>query len=56
MKVKVLKKFKDKYSGKIHKEDDVLNIKKERFDEIVSVDASLVEVISEKKEKKSEEK
>lgn len=48
MKVKVLVKFKDKHTGKIHKVDDVLTINEERLAEIQSVDAGLVEVIKEK--------
>lgn len=42
MKVKVLKAFRDKYSGKIHEEDSVLVISKERYAEIRKVDATLV--------------
>ena len=46
MKVKVIKKFIDKHTGEIHKPGDVLNIKKDRFDEIVKVDADLIELIA----------
>lgn len=48
MKAKVLRDFIDKHSGKTHKKGDVLNISKERFDEILIV-APLVEKVTEKK-------
>ena len=48
MKAKVLQKFKDKYSGEIHNEGDILNISKERFEEILTV-APLVEKVATKK-------
>ncbi len=48
MKAKVLREFRDKHSGKIHKAGDTLTISKERFNEILAV-APLVEEI--KKEK-----
>lgn len=35
MKIKVIKRFKDKNSGKIYKVGDVLTVSKERFAEIV---------------------
>lgn len=35
MKAKVLKKFRDKNTGKIHKKNDVITISKERFEEIL---------------------
>ena len=44
MKAKVLKKFKDKYTGKIHEEGAILTISRERFAEILQV-APLVEEI-----------
>lgn len=47
MKVKVIKKFIDKHSRKLHKAGEILNITKERFEEIISVDESLVEVVAE---------
>lgn len=34
MRAKVLKPFKDKYSGKLHKEGDTITISKERYQEI----------------------
>lgn len=46
MKVKVLKKFIDKYTLEVRKEGDLLTISKERFEEIVSVDKGLVEVVA----------
>lgn len=48
MKAKVLKKFKDKYSGKTHEVGDVLTISKERFNEILAV-APLVEEVKKPK-------
>lgn len=54
MKAKVLKSFKDKHSGEIHKVGATLNISRERFDEILKV-APLVEEIETKKQKKSAE-
>lgn len=47
MKAKVLKKFKDKYNGKIYEVDDVITISKKRFAEILEVDV-LVEEVTEK--------
>ena len=35
MKVKVLKPFKDKHSGKLYQEGDTITISKERYREIV---------------------
>ncbi len=46
MKVKVIKKFIDKHTGKVHKKGDILTIDKKRYEEIVSVDESLVEVVA----------
>lgn len=48
MKAKVLKRFKDKYSGKVYEVDEVITISKERFEEIQSVD-NLVEKVETKK-------
>lgn len=50
MKVKVLNRFKDKYTGEIHKVDDVLTISKERYEEILTV-GQLVEAIPARKKK-----
>lgn len=46
MKVKVLKKFKDKHNGKIYEAGDVINVTKKRFAEILAV-APLVEEMTE---------
>lgn len=46
MKVKVLKDFKDKYTGARHTAGEVLNVSKERFEEILTVDV-LVEAVAE---------
>lgn len=54
MKAKVIRKFKDKYSGEMHKEGAVLNISRERFEEILTV-APLVEEIKEKKTSKKKD-
>jgi hypothetical protein len=48
MKAKVLKSFKDKYSGKIYKVNEVITVSKERFEEILTV-APLVEKVETKK-------
>lgn len=45
MKVKVIKKFIDKHTGEIHKEGKILDIKKDRFEEICQTDKGLVEVV-----------
>lgn len=52
MKAKVLKKFKDKHSGKIHEVGDTLTISKERFNEILSV-GPLVEEAKDTKKARS---
>lgn len=54
MKVKVLKKFKDKYSGKMYDVGDTLYINKGRFAEILKV-APLVEEVKETKKAKNAE-
>lgn len=48
MKAKVLKRFKDKYSGKVYKAGEVITVSKERFEEILAV-APLVEKVESKK-------
>lgn len=59
MKVKVLKPFINKYSKKRHEIGEILEISKERYEEIIkSPHKSLIEVVEEKekkKEKKSKE-
>jgi hypothetical protein len=52
MKAKVLKKFKDKHSGKIHNVGETMTISKERFAEILEV-APLVEEVKETKKAKN---
>lgn len=47
MKVKVIKKFIDKHTKKVHKVGDFLNIDEKRYEEIKSVDEGLVEVVVE---------
>ena len=37
MKAKVLKKFRDKNTGKIHKVGEIITVSKERFEEILKV-------------------
>lgn len=49
MKAKVLKKFRDKHTSKIYEANEIITISKERFDEIQSVDKSLVEAVAEEK-------
>ena len=61
MKVKVIKKFIDKHTGKVHKVGEVLNIKKERLEEINKVEENLKEklveeVVEEKTPKKTTKK
>ena len=46
MKAKVLKDFKDKYTGRRYKEGETISVSKERFDEILTVD-NLVEAVAE---------
>lgn len=45
MKIKVLKKFKDKVTGEIRKIGDVFECSKERLEEIQRTDKSLVEML-----------
>ena len=51
MKVKVINKFIDKHTGKVHKAGDILDIKKDRFEEIRKVADNLVEEIPEEPKK-----
>lgn len=48
MKAKVLKRFKDKYTGKSYEAGEVITISKDRFEEILTVDV-LVEKVETKK-------
>lgn len=50
MKAKILKRFKDKYSGKFYEEGETITISRERYNEILTV-APLVEEIKEPKKK-----
>lgn len=45
MKVKVVKAFRDKHTGKLHKEGTTLNISKVRYKEICEVKEKLVEEV-----------
>lgn len=47
MKAKVLKKFKDKHTGKIYEPGDIITISKKRFNEILEVDVLVEEVKNE---------
>lgn len=55
MKAKVLKKFKDKHTGKLHEVGNIIIISKERYAEILTVDKLVEEVKEPKKEKDAEE-
>lgn len=46
MKVKVLKKFRDKHTGEIYKRGEIITVSKKRFAEILTV-APLVEEVKE---------
>lgn len=48
MKVTVLKQFKDKHNGKIHKKGSTMIISKDRYEEILTV-GPLVEEVKEAK-------
>ena len=54
VKVKVLEKFKDKYTGKVHKKGETFFATKERIEEILKV-GKLVEEYKEEKSEKSAE-
>lgn len=47
MKVKVLERFKDKYTGKVHEADKVMEVTKKRFEEILSVGNYVEEIVEE---------
>ena len=49
MKALVLKKFKDKYSGKIHEKGETITVSKERFAEILEVGNFVEEIKTTKK-------
>lgn len=46
MKVKVLRRFRDKHSGKIHEKDQIITVSKDRFAEILET-GPLVEEVKE---------
>ena len=48
MKVKVITRFKDKHSGKVHRKGEVFTCSKARYEEILKV-APLVEEIKDEK-------
>ena len=48
MKAKVLKPFRDKVTGEMRKVDEIFTCTKKRFNEILSVDLLVEEVIEEK--------
>lgn len=50
MKVKVLKKFIDKHNGDVYEVGDVLNITKKRYNEILTVDKLVEEIVEEKED------
>lgn len=53
MKIKVEKKFKDKYTGKIYKVGDVVEVAEERGAELLSDSRKLVSKVSEDDPKKT---
>lgn len=54
MKVKVTRKFQDKYTKKTYKVGDILDITEQRFEEIKSVDTGLVEKVAERTRNKKD--
>lgn len=54
MKVKVLKRFKDKHTNQIHKVGDMLDVTKKRYEEILTK-GKLVEEIDEEPAETTEE-
>ena len=55
MKVRVLRKFKDKHTGKMHMAGETITVTKERFEEILTVDKLVEEVTEEATEDVTEE-
>ncbi len=53
MKAKVLKPFKDKYSGEYYKEGDTITVSKERYEEILTVGNLVKEIKTAKKPKET---
>lgn len=56
MKVKVLKSFKDKYTGAIYKAGESITVSEERFEEILTVDKLVEEVVEETPKKPARKK
>lgn len=54
MKAKVLKRFKDKHTGKLHQKGTTITISKERFEEILTV-GPFVEAVKTGKTKEKKE-
>lgn len=52
MKAKVLKDFNDKYTGRRYKAGEIINVSKERFEEILTV-GNLIEAAEEVVEEKT---
>lgn len=48
MKVKVLRTFRDRYSGEIHRKDEVMTVNKDRYAEIIAVGPFVEEVKAKK--------
>lgn len=55
MKVEVLKKFKDKETGKIRKVEEVFECSEKRYAEIVKVDENLIRVLNDEEIKENEQ-
>ena len=55
MKAKVVKVFRDKYTQRVYKEGEVIEITKKRYTEILKVDKTLIKEIKEEKELKTNE-
>lgn len=53
MKIKVKKKYIDKYNKKLVKEGSIIDVTEERFEEIINSDSEAVEPITTKKPVKS---
>ena len=45
MRIKVLTKFKDRYTGEVYKVGDEMTVSKERFEEILTVGSFVEEVV-----------
>ena len=56
MKVKVTRKFRDKYTGELHKKGDLLEVTEERYNEIMSVGKFLFKIAQNDAQNTSSEK